>query len=67
MTGLLQPVVVGLSGGLGNQVFQYAAVRWLSASPCHLFWTYHGLLARGTALCPFPIQYRPAPGYICPH
>ena len=30
MTGLLQPVVVGLPGGLGNQVFQYAAGRSLA-------------------------------------
>ena len=30
MTGRTQPVVVGLSGGLGNQMFQYAAGRSLA-------------------------------------
>ncbi|MEO0316142.1 MAG: hypothetical protein RI928_2598, partial [Pseudomonadota bacterium] len=60
MTGLRQPVVVGLSGGLGNQMFQYAAGRSLAVrlgSPLvlDLSW-FGGQINRKFALAPFCID-----------
>ena len=60
MTELRQPVVVGLSGGLGNQMFQYAAGRSLAArlrSPLVLdvSW-FGGQKDRQFALAPFCIE-----------
>lgn len=60
MTGLQQPVVVGLSGGLGNQMFQYAAGRSLSFRlgvplVLDLSW-FDGQSERQFALSPFRIE-----------
>jgi hypothetical protein len=60
MTGELQPVVVGLSGGLGNQMFQYAAGRSLAVRlglplVLDLSW-FGGQMDRQFALSPFRID-----------
>ena len=60
MTGFRQPVVVGLSGGLGNQMFQYAAGRSLAiriGAPLalDLSW-FGGQSTRQFALSPFRIE-----------
>ena len=60
MTGQRQPVVVGLSGGLGNQMFQYAAGRSLAVRfgvplVLDLAW-FGGQPARQFALSPFRIE-----------
>lgn len=60
MTGRQQPVVVGLSGGLGNQMFQYAAGRSLSTRlgvplVLDLSW-FDGQSERQFALSPFCIE-----------
>ena len=59
-TGLQQPVVVGLSGGLGNQMFQYAAGRSLAVRLglpliLDLSW-FGGQPERKFALAPFRIE-----------
>lgn len=63
MRGALQPVVVGLSGGLGNQMFQYAAGRALAARlqaplAIDLSW-FCGPRERQFALTPFRIAAEP--------
>ena len=60
MTGLRQPVVVGLSGGLGNQMFQYAAGRSLAVRlgaplALDLSW-FGGQSDRKFALEPFHVE-----------
>ena len=60
MTGELQPVVVGLSGGLGNQMFQYSAGRSLAVRlglplVLDLSW-FGGQMDRQFALTPFRID-----------
>ena len=60
MTGLEQPIVVGLSGGLGNQMFQYAAGRSLAIRigvplALDLSW-FGGQSKRQFALSPFRIK-----------
>lgn len=60
MTRHRQPVVVGLSGGLGNQMFQYAAGRSLAVRldvplVLDLSW-FGGQEARQFALSPFRIE-----------
>lgn len=60
MTRQPQPVVVGLSGGLGNQMFQYAAGRSLAVrlgSPLVLDLSWFGdQIDRQFALAPFRIE-----------
>ena len=60
MTGHWQPVVVGLSGGLGNQMFQYATGRSLAIRlgvPLVLDLAWFGSqLERQFALSPFRIE-----------
>jgi Glycosyl transferase family 11 len=64
MSQATQPVVIGLSGGLGNQMFQYAAGRALSLRlgvPLHLdlSW-FFGRKDRRYALAPFGISGVPS-------